>query len=488
MLSEVAMERLSPMDVSFLHIEDADRTAHMHVASIAIFEGPVPAHEDFVRTLSDRLHLVPRWRQRLQRVPLQLARPVWVDAVDFDIYYHLRRTALAAPGRELELRKLVGRICSQRLDRTKPLWEIWVVEGLADGRWAMVNKAHHCMVDGVSGTELLALLLDLTPETTYHGPVAWTPHTVTSRDVTLDAARSLTTDTAEQVRAVRSALRTPARAVRDIVGVIAGVRSLSGSVHMERGTGLTGAVGSHRVVAWADAALTDVKTVRSALGGTVNDVVLAAITSGFRQLLVARGEAVEGRTVRTLVPVSVRAARNDGAATGDGTFNNKISMMFASLPVGIADPAERLAFIREQLAGLKSSKQAVAGEALTSMSALAPDGLVSLAARAIARAQGPIAVETVTTNVPGPQVPLYSLGRRMRRVYAYVPIAAHMRFGVTIFSYDGEVTFGVTGDQDVSPDVDVLARGIRDGLDELIAIATRKPAATKRTKKKVTSK
>jgi diacylglycerol O-acyltransferase len=205
----------------------------------------------------------------------------------------------------------------------------------------------------------------------------------------------------------------------------------------------------------------------------VNDVVLTAITNGFRELLLSRGESVEGRTVRTLIPVSVRAARADGAAAGDGTFNNKVSMMFAALPVGIADPAERLTFIREQLAGLKKSNQAVAGEALTSMSALAPDALVSLAARAIARAQGATAVETVTTNVPGPQLALYSLGRRMQRVYAYVPIAAQMRFGVTIFSYDGEVTFGVTGDHDTSPDVDVLAGGIADGLADLVRIAER---------------
>jgi diacylglycerol O-acyltransferase / wax synthase len=475
------MERLSPLDVSFLHIEDADRTAHMHVASIAIFEGPAPAQQEFSRTLNGRLHVVPRWRQRVQRVPFQLARPVWVDAVDFDLDYHLRRTALAAPGSELELRRLVGRICSQRLDRTKPLWEIWVVEGLADGRWAMVNKAHHCMVDGVSGTELLGLLLDLTPDTPCHGPVEWSPQAVTSRDVTLDAARALATDTAEQLRAVRSALRAPARAIRGVAGVLGGVRSLSGSVKVQSNSGLTGPVGSHRVVAWADAPLADVKAVRAALRGTVNDVVLTAITNGFRELLLARGESVDGRTVRTLIPVSVRAARADGAATGDGTFNNKVSIMFAALPVGIPDPRERLEFITDQLAGLKKSNQAVAGEALTSMSALAPDALISLAARAVARAQGPTAVETVTTNVPGPQVPLYSLGRRMRRVYAYVPIAAQMRFGVTIFSYDGEVTFGVTGDHDASPDVDVLARGIRDGLADLVTIAKRQRSKNPRT-------
>jgi diacylglycerol O-acyltransferase / wax synthase len=478
------MERLSPLDVSFLHIEDADRTAHMHVASIAIFEGPAPAQEEFSRTLSDRLHLVPRWRQRVQRVPFQLARPVWVDAVDFDIDYHLRRTALAAPGGELELQRLVGRICSQRLDRTKPLWEIWVVEGLADGRWAMINKAHHCMVDGVSGTELLALLLDITPETPRHGPVDWNPKPTSSRDVTLDAARSLATDTAEQLRAVRSALRAPARAVRDVADLLGGVRSLSGSVKVQSDSGLTGPVGSHRVVAWAAAPLADVKAVRIALGGTVNDVVLAAITNGFRELLLSRGESVEERTVRTLIPVSVRGTRSDGAAAGDGTFNNKVSMLFAALPVGIVDPAERLAFIRDQLAGLKKSNQAVAGEALTSMSALAPDALVSLAARAVARVQGPTAVETVTTNVPGPQLPLYSLGRRMQRVYAYVPIAAQMRFGVTIFSYDGEVTFGVTGDHDASPDVDVLARGISDGLADLVRIANRGRAQRSKPKAK----
>jgi diacylglycerol O-acyltransferase len=476
------MERLSPLDTSFLHIEDADRTAHMHVASIAIFEGPAPAQEAFSRTLSDRLHLVPRWRQRVQRVPFQLGRPVWVDAVDFDLDYHLRRTALAAPGREPELRRLVGRICSQRLDRTKPLWEIWVVEGLADGRWAMINKAHHCMVDGVSGTELLALLLDLTPDTPRHGPVDWSPHAYTSKEIAVDAARSLATDTAEQLRAVRSALRRPARAIREISDVLGGVRSLSGSVRVRNESTLTGPVGSHRVVAWADASLADVKAIRTALGGTVNDVVLAAITNGFRTLLQSRGESVAERKVRTLIPVSVRSSRADGVATGDGTFNNKVSVMFAELPVGIADPGERLAFIRDQLAGLKKSNQAVAGEALTSMSALAPDALVSLAARAVARVQGATAVETVTTNVPGPQLPLYSLGRRMVRVYAYVPIAAHMRYGVTIFSYDGEVTFGVTGDHDASPDVDVLATGIGDGLADLVRLAAGKHV--KRSKSK----
>ena len=467
------MDRLSPLDVSFLHMEDADHTAHMHVASIAVYEGPVPPQHEIRQTLLDRMHLIPRCRQRVQSVPLNLARPVWVDAPDFDIDFHLRRTAVAAPGGEDELRALVGRVLSQRLDRTKPLWEMWVVEGLEDGHWATIGKVHHCMVDGVSGAELMVALLDLGPEVATHDPVAWEPRPVTSADLALDGLRSLATDTVEQARAVRSAVRRPRRVLGEVGQVLRGVRSISGAVKAPGGTQLTGPIGSHRVVAWADAPLTDVKAVRQAFGGTVNDVVLAAITSGFRQLLLARGEDVDGREIRTLVPVSVRATRDDGAAAGDGTLQNKVSAMFATLPVGIADPVGRLDAIRRQLATLKDSKQALAGQALTGIAAYAPAALFALGARVATRgaAVAPLPLETVTTNVPGPQLPLYAFGRRMIRVYPYVPIAAPVRISVGIFSYDGEVTFTISADRDTAPDVDLLARGITDGLAELVKLA-----------------
>ncbi|MCU1453648.1 MAG: acyltransferase [Acidimicrobiales bacterium] len=483
------MDRLSPLDVSFLHMEDADRSAHMHIASIGIFEGPVPAHHEITAAFADRLHLIPRYRQRVERVPLQLARPVWVDATDFDVDYHVRRTALAAPGGEAELSQLVGRIVSQRLDRTKPLWEIWVVEGLADGHWATIGKVHHCMVDGVSGAELMVVLLDLTPEITTYGPVEWEPQPIGTGEVVRDAVRSLATDSVEQVRALRRAVRRPAQVLHEVREVVSGVRSMSGAVKTQGDGELTGPIGSHRVVAWADASLDDVKAVRAGLGGTVNDVVLAAITNGFRRLLVARGDEVDGRVVRTLVPVSVRGTRDDGAAAGDGSFDNKVSAMFAALPVGLDDPVERLAAIRTELADLKESKQALAGEALTSLAGVAPAALLALGARVAGRAvaSGPTPIQTVTTNVPGPQLPLYSLGRKMVRAYPYVPVAAPVRISVAIFSYDGTVTFSVTGDRDTSPDIDIVAAGITDGIAELVKLATpskpvRRPAKRRAAK------
>ena len=476
------MDRLSPLDVSFLHIEDADRSAHMHIGSVAVFEGPPPPQAEMVAALVSRFHLVPRYRQRVQLVPLQLARPVWVDATDFDVHYHVRRTAVAAPGGDAQLRQLVGRIVSQRLDRTKPLWEIWIVEGLSGGQWAMISKVHHCMVDGVSATELMAALLSVTPETAPSDPVAWKPTPVTTGDITRDALHSLVTDTTEQVRAVRSAARRPAKVLHGLGEVLRSMRSMPTTLATSGNGALTGPVGSHRVVAWADAALDDVKQVRAALGGTVNDVVLAAVSNGYRELLLARGADVAGRVVRTMVPVSIRTRRADGAAHGDGTFDNKVSAMFASLPVGIADPGLRLTAIADQLAGLKQSKQALAGEALTSLSAIAPAALLALGARVAGRAAGGrTPIETVTTNVPGPQLPLYSVGRKMLRVYPYVPVAAPVRTSVAIFSYDGQLTFSVTGDRDSAADVDIVAAGIAHGIEQLVALSTATPRRGKRS-------
>jgi diacylglycerol O-acyltransferase len=371
------------------------------------------------------------------------------------------------------LRRLFGRVMSQRLDRSKPLWETWLVEGLADGQWALISKTHHCMIDGVSGSEMMAVLLDLTPEQSSVERAEWTPSVPSTGEVTRAAVWSLATSGAEQMRAVRSAVRRPTKLAREIRDVVGGALSLSSSLKPIARTGLTGPIGSQRVVAWAETPLQDVKTIRAALGGTINDVVLAAVTNGFRQLVISHGESVDGRVVRTLVPVSVRSKRDDGAAAGDGTMSNKISTMFAALPVGIADPAERLAAVTRQLTDLKQSKQANAAEVLISLSATAPAGLLALGARSAARAAArPIAMETVTTNVPGPHVPLYANGRKMLRVYPYVPLGPQCRTGVSIFSYDGMVTFGVTGDRDSIPDIETLARGITDGLSELVALAT----------------
>jgi diacylglycerol O-acyltransferase len=456
----------------------------MHVAGLSIFgaraDGSLLTYDDVERVVEARLRLAPRLRRKLRSVPGNLSRPVWIDDDRFDLDFHLRRASVPAPGGRFELERAVGRVLSRPLDRTKPLWELYVFEDLSEDRTAILLKIHHAMADGIGNMMIASALFDLTADAPTGEPDgAWSAEPAPPmQDLIRDAVEDAVL---HPIQSLAHVARQPRIVAETVSATADALRTVAGMGTAPRGP-FDGSVGPNRRFATTERPFAVFRGIKESLGGTVNDVVLTAITNGFRELLLSRGESVEGRTVRTLVPVSVRATRSDGAAAGDGTFNNKVSMLFAALPVGIVDPSERLAFIREQLAGLKQSNQAVAGEALTSMSALAPDALVSLAARAIARVQGPTAVETVTTNVPGPQLPLYSLGRRMRRVYAYVPIAAQMRFGVTIFSYDGEVTFGVTGDHDASPDVDVLAGGISDGLANLVKIANRGRAQKAKSK------
>ncbi|HWC37411.1 MAG TPA: wax ester/triacylglycerol synthase family O-acyltransferase [Acidimicrobiales bacterium] len=462
-------DRLSPLDSSFLHVED--RVSHMHIGSVSVFEGPEPPFEDFVSMVRGKLPLVPRYRQVVREVPLQLGRPVWVDDPDFNIDYHIRHTALPTPGGEPELRKLVGRIMSQQLDRTKPLWEIWVVQGLEDGQWGMVAKTHHAIVDGVSGTELLAVVMDTSPQTSPPVPDDWHPAPLPSgtrlaAEATVDLARN----PYEQLRAIRAATRVPRQAVHQLEEVVRGLSAYAGLIRPNPVSTLNGPIGPHRRYAWASSTVEDVKSVRKGLGGTFNDVVLAAITNGFRELLLSRSEPVD-RVVRTLVPVSVRARDIRGMAVGDATYDNKVSAMFASLPVNLDDPADRLHAITEQMQGLKESKEAVAGEALTSLSGFAPPMLLALGMRVAGRV-GQRNINTGTTNVPGPQFPLYAAGRRMLKSYPYVPLFGQVRIGVAIFSYDGQVNFGVTGDYDTAPDLDVLCRGIERGMSQMLKVGS----------------
>ena len=464
----MTVDRMSPLDATFLHVEDG--VSHMHIGAVLLLEPPAPRYEELSSMIESKLHRAPRYRQAVRFVPLQLGRPVWVDDPHFNLAYHLRHTALPAPGGEAELQRLVGRIMSQQLDRARPLWELWAVEGLDDGRWALISKVHHSMVDGVSSVELLTLLLDVVPDPPAVEAEPWVPAAApSSAALARDAVVTMARSPYEQFRAVRASTRVPRYALAQLRDIGRGLGAMAGLARPTPVSSLNGPIGPHRRHAWAQTTVDDIKRVRKALGGTFNDVVLTAITAGFRELLLARGESVE-RVVRTLVPVSVRGRDTSGTAVGDGTFENKVSAMWAELPVGIDDPLERLREVSVQLDGLKESNQAVAGEALTSLSGFAPPMLLALGAR-IATKAAQRNVNTVTTNVPGPQLPLYVLGRRMRRVYPYVPLAAQCRVGVAIFSYDGEVTFGITGDYDGAPDIEVLARGIEDGMGELVKLA-----------------
>jgi diacylglycerol O-acyltransferase / wax synthase len=468
------VDRLSPLDASFLHIENDVNL--MHIGSVGIFEGPAPSFDELRTRLEGKIPLVPRYRQRVREVPLALGRPVWVEDPHFNLDYHVRHTALPSPGGREQLRNLVSRVMSQRLDLSKPLWEWWMVEGLEDDSWALISKAHHALVDGVSGTDLLAVALEESPDVEPAAPTDWAPPPEPSQlRLVAGTVAEYAASPAEQLRAVRSWVRAPRRmasqAAFQVAGSVKGLASMSGLARPRTPSTLVGEIGPHRRYAWAATTLEDIRTIRTSLGGSVNDVVLTAVSRGYRELLLAHDEDVEGRTVRTLVPVSVRKPDERG------TYNNRVSAVFAELPVGLADPMDRMAEIRSQMDRLKVSGQAVAAETLTSLSGFAPPLLLSLGTRAAftaARRSRLTPIETVTTNVPGPQQPLYAAGRRMLTAYPYVPLASPVRVGTAIFSYDGNLTFGVTADRDDEHDVDdagMLAAGIEAGLEELLTAA-----------------
>jgi WS/DGAT/MGAT family acyltransferase len=464
------MDRMSAQDATFLHIE-SDRSP-MHVGGVSIFEGPAPQQGRFADHVAAKLDQVPRYRQVVRTVALGLGSPVWVDDPHFNLGYHLRRTALPAPGSDVQLQALVGRVMSQNLDRDKPLWEMWVVEGLDDGRWALLSKVHHSMVDGVAATELMAVLLDVERDPGEPDvPTQWAPGPYPSEaQLLVEALGGGTRVPVELVRGMLGAVRDPRTIAADVDVTIRGLIASAGLARRPPESSLNGPLGPHRRWGWARGTLADVQTVRHALGGTVNDVVLAAISGGFRELLLARGEPVD-RTLRSLVPVSVRRPGERG------TYNNRVSAMFAELPIAIADPAARLHSVTAQMAGLKDSKQAVAGEVLTSLSGFAPPMLLMLGARLSSRLPQRN-INTGTTNVPGPQFPLYAGGRRMLESFPYIPLFANVRLAVAIFSYDGKLSFGVSGDYDTTADLQVLCDGIERGLAELVDAAAVAPAAS----------
>jgi diacylglycerol O-acyltransferase len=456
------MSRLSPLDATFLHIEDD--VSHMHLGSVGIFEGPPPPHPALLAAIAGKLHLAPRYRQRVRFLPLQTGRPVWEDDPHFKLTYHVRRTALPAPGGDDELRALVGRVMSHQLDRARPLWEMWVVEALTEERWAIISKLHHAMVDGIAASNLVTAMMDTRRDAPVPEPVAWEPAPAPpSHRLVASALGERARWPARQARAVARSVRDPRDFGTRSAQTLQGLAAYAGIVRPPEHTALNGPIGPHRRWDWARARLSEVGEIRRALGGTVNDVVLAAIAGGFRDLLLSRGEPAEG-TVRSLVPVSVRAR------TDAGIPDNRVSAIFADLPVGIADPVARLRAVTAQMNRLKAAHEAEAGEALTSLAGFAPEVVLSLGGRLGTRAPQRN-VTTVTTNVPGPQVALYLAGRRMLETFPYVPLGGHVRIGVAIYSYDGGLGFGVTGDYDAAPDIGVLCAGIERAVGDLLSAA-----------------
>jgi len=451
-------ERLSAQDASFLYVESP--VAHMHVGSLAIFDKLELSEQEINRHIESRLKYVPRFRKKLRWVPFGLDWPVWVDDPHFDVRFHIRYTGLPKPAGEREALNLMGRIMSTPLDRQRPLWEMWVFD-LPDGKKGLIQKTHHCLIDGVSGVDLGTVLLDLSADVPRASEVEpWQPEPLPTKGELLgQSLRERFTRPAGLVRTLREAVGRPrelaARASDVAKGVVAFGKS---SFEWAPKTSLSAPIGSHRRFEVVRTELGAVKAVKNHYGSTVNDVVLAMVAGGVGKLLRERGEDVDGLVLKAMVPVSVRDPSRRM------TYGNMVSMMAADLPVGERNPKKRLDFVRQSMAGLKESKQAVGADFWVKLSEYALPTVLSLAGRAAALQR---MVNLVVTNVPGPQFPLYLCGSRMLEAFPCVPILGTASIGVAVLSYYGMLNFGLTGDWDVVPDLKVLAEGIEESLVEL---------------------
>ncbi|HEX8002611.1 MAG TPA: wax ester/triacylglycerol synthase family O-acyltransferase [Mycobacteriales bacterium] len=458
------MDRLSPLDVSFLYLESD--TTPMHVGGVCILESPPDGfdYDRLVEIISERIATVPRFRQKIRWVPGRLGNPVWVDDNDFDVTYHVRRSALPKPGTEEQLKELTARVQSRPLDRSRPLWEIYLVEGLADGRIAIITKTHHAMVDGVAAVDVGAVILDLTREPRETPHVDWTPQREPSSvALVADALRNVATKPAELATTARANLndvrRVAGRAADVVGGLAAAVRSTARSAP---DSPLNVEVGAQRRFGMARTDLDDYKRVRKTHGGTVNDVVLATVAGALRTWLLTRGESVNGRTVRAMVPVSVRT---EGQQLG-----NRVSSYFVDLPVGEPSPVVRLHQVSYAMSAHKESGQSVGAEALVAFSGFVAPTLHAMGARLAAGLSRRL-FNVVVTNVPGPQLPLYAGGAEMLEVFPVVPIAKGQAVSIGLTSYNGGVYYGLNADRDALPDVDVLAGCIEESLAELVETA-----------------
>ncbi|MGH2854295.1 MAG: WS/DGAT/MGAT family O-acyltransferase [Solirubrobacteraceae bacterium] len=466
-------DRLTGLDTAFLHLENHS-TAHMHVASVMIFEGSAPTPGELVDHVQSRLHLVPRYRQRLAYVPLDQGRPVWTDDPHFNPHYHIRHTALPRPGDEAALKRLAGRLFSQRLDRSKPLWEIWLVERMAGRRFALIAKTHHALVDGISGVDITTVLFDTAPDSAPPTPTPrpggrasdpWSPRPLPGSAKLLgEALLERATAPGEIARGARRIVRAPRRAVAQLRESLAsiGASTLAGINAPAPPSPLNVDIGPHRRYTWVDADLALFKAIKDSLGGTLNDVVLAAVSLALGRWLREHGHETEGLVLKAMVPVSVRADTERGA------LGNRVAAMWAPLPVGVEDPAESLAQVRAAMEDLKHSGQAVGAQVLTNLAGFAPPTILSQAARLQARQRY---FNLVVTNVPGPQFPLYLLGRRLRSLYPAVPLARRQALGIAVMSYNGHLGFGLLADYDALPDLDAIALDLEHAIRQLARAA-----------------
>lgn len=439
---------------------------HMHVAGVSLFapreDGPL-GYDDVQRVVEARLPLAPRLRQRIQRIPLSLGRPLWVDDQHFDLDFHLRRAAIPTPGGMPQLERAVGRVLSRPLDPSKPLWELYVFEGLQDGRTAVLLKLHHALADGISGMLVASALFDLAPDAPLGAPPKepWHPEPVADTGGLMrDAVEDLLL---HPMQAFGNIIDAPSRAWGEVTETLSGLGHLVGM-----GTPPTGpfdvAIGPARRFATASAPFERLRHAKNTLGGTVNDIVLTAVAAGVHDLLTARGESVKDRTLRVMVPVSVRSR----AESGD--VGNRVAPAFVDVPVGRLSPRSRLRRIRTSTQELKDSAMAVSADSIIGLGAYAPPALHAMAARLVSRGRW---FNLVVSNVPAPQVPMYLGGARLLASYPAMPLAENCGLSVACTSLAGTMAFGLTADWDSLPDIEVLARGVERAI-EALADATRR--------------
>jgi diacylglycerol O-acyltransferase / wax synthase len=457
------LDRLTAIDASFLTNETS--TSHMHVGAILIFEGPPPRYLDLVDHVRGRLGKVPRFRQRLVVPPLEAGRPLWADDVNFNLTYHIRHTALPEPGGEEELRRLAGRVFSQQLDRSKPLWELWLAQGLERDRFAILTKTHHAMVDGISGVDIGTVLFDLEP---VPEPAAeeedWVPHPFpTTAELVSRGAIDVALAPVKLAERAVEAIRHPESAAKRLTEALEGLSEVVGAfADPAPDVPLNRPIGPHRRFLWARSELATFKRIKDTLGGTVNDVVLATVTGALRSWLHQRGVRTEGLELRALVPVSIRSEDERG------NLGNRIAAMRGPLPVYVEDPVRRLRVVAEQMDGLKRSKQALGAEVISRFNDFAPPTLLAQASRINFSTR---LFNLIVTNVPGPQIPLYILGRELEEVFPVAFLPQNHALAVAIMSYNGRIGFGLLADYDSMEDAETLARGMTESLAELEAAA-----------------
>ena len=464
-MAQQHLDRLSALDASFLHQEGPE--SHMHIGALTLFDDPAPQFDELLALIGARLHLVPRYRQRLARTPFDRGLPVWIDDAGFRLEYHVRHTALPSPGSRDQLLALLSRIFSTQLARRRPLWELWVVEGLEGGGFAFIFKTHHAVIDGVAGVDLATVIFELESErdSEPERQPAWTP----ARNpgllalATLGAARDARDGLGLLARAL-SAGAHPQQAAQDLFKAAEGLGEVVwAALSPAPETPLNVPIGPHRRFVTVAGRLEDFRLIKNAFGGTVNDVVLAVVTGALRSLLESREVRTEGLDLYALVPVSLRGASDSGDVIG-----NRLAAVRATLPVRIAAPLERLAAVRASMEGIKESRQALGAEVLAGAQNFAPPTILAQASRINFSTR---LFNLLVTNLPGPQIPLYVLGREIREVYPIGFLAHNHALAVAIMSYNGQLNFGLLADSHALGELDQIADWVSAEVEQLLELA-----------------